>query len=87
MIVSSIESAPVSIPATSTENFASALDPLVRRDAQPLSRQLREPQVLRESQHRDQARRRHQILVSMTANTPAGGCFNCVYEMPFVSEK
>lgn len=73
--MSSIESAPASIPATSAETFAARVRALVGRDAQPVLREVREPRLLRESR----------FASSKTADTAAGACLNCIYEMPLIS--
>ena len=83
--MSSIESAPASMPATSAITFAPALAPL---SAGTLNRS-------RASSSSPAERARRSIGTSPaadtrfgssnTADTPAGACLNCIYEMPLGS--
>jgi len=61
--MSSIESAPATIPATSDDTFNPAFAPLSVRDAQPLIGEAAEARLLGETDDRDQTSTRHEIRV------------------------
>ena len=61
--MSSIVSAPATIPATSGDTFKPRVGTLVGRDREVLIDQLSHTRGLRQREHRYQARRRHQIRI------------------------
>lgn len=60
---------------------------LVGRDTQLVLSELREPGRLREPEHRASPAADTRLGSSKTADTAAGACLNCIYEMPLESEE
>ena len=85
--MSSIESAPASIPATSAMTLLPAFAPLsvgtLNRDCESSSRPA--PRASRSIGTSPAADTR--FGSSKTADTAAGACLNCIYEMPLESDE
>jgi len=71
--MSSIESAPATIPSTSEATFNRRVRALVRRHAQMLIGQIPQPGPLSEGDHRNQTPGRHKIRIIERHRRPTKG--------------